>query len=224
MPRIDDLKSMLQEKSTLLDSLREVHTSSGSGKAAPDLLMRIKEMKQEQQRLEEDLELIQGTGDGGTDAGDPPTVFISYSHKDELEKEDLLNHLRVLERAGVFKLWIDDHIEGGGDWQAEITQAIEKSDIVILLISNNFLLSDFIGSQEVPAFLERRSEENLVVFPLIAKYSGWWAFNWLSKMNVRPKNGLPIWRGDNPDIDKDLHEIAREIALIARKRRSAASN
>lgn len=220
MARVDDLKSMLQEKASLLESLREMHSSSGSGKAAPELLMRIKEMRQEQQRLEEDLELMEGTGDGG-EADKPPTVFISYSHKDELEKEGLLNHLQVLERAGMLELWIDDHIEGGADWLSEITQAIDRADIVILLISNNFLLSDFISGKEVPAVLERRNDQDLKVFPLIARYSEWWAFDWLNRMNVRPKNGLPIWRGDNPDIDRDLHDIAREIALLARKKRAA---
>ena len=86
--------------------------------------------------------------------------------------------------------------------------------MAVLLISNSFLLSDFIGDEEVPALLARRAEEGITVFPIIAKYSHWWAFSWLTEMNVRPKNGLPIWRGQDSLIDKDLYEITREIARI----------
>ena len=221
MARIDDLKGLLREKNSLLNSLKESHLL-GPLSATPDILLKIKEAEQEQERLSQDLEIIEDNDKlSNSPVEEIPSVFISYSHKDEAEKEELLTHLRVLERAGVFKLWIDDHIEGGGDWRSEIHQAIDDAEIVILLISNNFLLSEFIADNEVPAFLERRESEEITVFPIIAKYSGWWAFDWLNRMNVRPKNGLPIWRGADAQVDKELHDISREIAMLARKRRLA---
>ena len=66
----------------------------------------------------------------------------------------------------------------------------------------------------MPALLARRAEEGTTVFPIIAKHSQRWAFSWLAEMNVRPKNGLPIWRGQDSSIDKELYEITREIAKI----------
>ena len=83
----------------------------------------------------------------------PPVVFISYSHKDEAEKEQLVAQLRVLERAGKINLWIDDRIKGGSDWEQEIKTAMRKASVAVLFISANFLTSDFILGKEIPGFL-----------------------------------------------------------------------
>jgi hypothetical protein len=146
-----------------------------------------------------------------------PVAFVSYSHKDETEKDQLVSQLGVLENAGAIELWIDDRIEGGADWEVEIKQAIAKAKVAILLISANFLTSDFILGKEVPAFLERREREGMIVFPVIAKPCSWKAFDWLARMNVRPKNGRPIWSGTSGKIDEDLAKIAQEVAEIAKK-------
>lgn len=145
-----------------------------------------------------------------------PVVFISYSHKDEIEKDQLVSHLKVLQSAGVIELWVDDRIAGGADWEQEIKQAIAKAKVAVLLITANFLTSDFILGKEVPAFLKRRKKEGLTVFPVIAKACAWRAFDWLAKMNVRPKNGRPIWSGPGSRVDEDLTTIAEEIVAVAR--------
>ena len=152
-----------------------------------------------------------------------PVVFVSYSHKDETEKESLVAHLRVLESTGAIELWVDDRIAGGADWEEEIERAIEKAHVAILLISANFLISDFILRKEVRSFLERRKNEGLIVFPVIAKACAWRNVDWLARMNVRPKNGRSIWSGTPGQIDEDLAGIAQEVA-DAVKRQTAVSN
>lgn len=147
-----------------------------------------------------------------------PLVFISYSHKDEIEKEQLVSHLKVLESSGSIELWTDDKIEGGADWKEEIKQKIAQARVVILLISANFLTSEFILSKEVPDFLKRRQSEGLTVFPVIAKSCAWDTFDWLVKMNVRPQDDMPVW-SDNPDqIDKRLTAITKEIRDIVKRK------
>ncbi len=148
-----------------------------------------------------------------------PLVFVSYSHRDEEEKEMVVSHLNLLKRAKLIDLWVDDRIEGGADWQADIEAAIAKANIAILLISANFLNSDFILGEEIPAFLERRESEGLIVFPVIARACKWDIFEWLAKMNVRPKNARPIWSGTKSQIEADLAKIAAEVAEIAKKKR-----
>jgi hypothetical protein len=142
------------------------------------------------------------------------TVFISYSHADEQEKNALLLHLGVLRGAGLIDLWSDDRIKGGADWETEIEEAMAQARIAILLISANFLTSDFILNNEVPVLLKHREERGLVTFPVIAKECAWKKIGWLSKMNVRPKNGVPIWTGNGIHADKELTKIAYEIAEI----------
>jgi hypothetical protein len=146
-----------------------------------------------------------------------PTVFISYSHKDEIEKERLLSHLGVLRGAGLIALWNDDQIAGGSDWETDINDAVGKARVAVLLITANFLNSEFILDKEVPAFLQRRKDEGLTVFPVIAKACAWNQISWLVKMNVRPKNGKPIWSDGGTHVDEDLAKIAEEIALIVKK-------
>ncbi len=84
---------------------------------------------------------------------DQPLIFVSYSHKDEEEKNRLLVHLGGLQRAGKIDLWNDDRIGAGGAWEQEINQAMNQARVAILLITADFLNSDFIISKEVPSGL-----------------------------------------------------------------------
>jgi len=125
-----------------------------------------------------------------------------------------VSHLGVLQRVVLIELWSDDQIGAGADWEAEISQAIAQVRVAILLISANFLTSDFILGKEVPEFLQRRSNEGLTVFPVIAKACAWQTVDWLAKMKVRPKNGVPVWSDAGSHIDEDLAAIAKEVGLF----------
>jgi hypothetical protein len=97
-------------------------------------------------------------------------VFISYSHKDEESwKDKVVTHLRVLEREGLLQVWDDRRIHGGDDWYPEIEKAINESRIAVLLITADFLTSDFILKEEVPRLLAKRESEGMRVIPLIVK-------------------------------------------------------
>jgi hypothetical protein len=146
-----------------------------------------------------------------------PTVFISYSHKDEKEKNELLSHLGVLEHAGLIDVWNDDQIGAGTDWEQEIDRTITGARVALLLISANFLTSEFILGQELPRLLRRRQNEGLIVFPVIIKACAWQSVEWLRQMNVRPKNGNPVWGEAGIHVDEDLARIAIEVSEIIKK-------
>lgn len=144
-----------------------------------------------------------------------PVVFISYSHEDEAEKEQVLSHLFVLQRgAKLIELWSDDRIGAGADWHAETNQAIAQARIAILLVSANYLASDFILTEEIPALLQRRNSEGLIIVPVIAKACAWRTVDWLTQMKVRPRDGQPVWREGGSHADDELTKIAEEIAQI----------
>lgn len=147
-----------------------------------------------------------------------PTVFINYSHKDEEEKQALLTHLNVLNRAGLIDLWSDDQIKAGDTRQREIEQAMKRAKVAILLISANLLASEFIVGQQIPILLQRRKREGLTIFPVIAKACAWKTFNWLKQMEVRPKNGRPVWSDNGSHAEDDLAAIADEVAIIIREK------
>jgi nucleoside phosphorylase len=153
-----------------------------------------------------------GGGEVGGGGGMPhPTVFISYSHKDEEWKDRLVTHLGVLQQQGLLEVWDDRRIGAGEDWQPEIEKAIAAARVAILLISANFLTSKFILGEEVPRLLERRSKEGLRVFPVIVKPCAWQQVKWLARMQARPKDGKPLSGGSDYQIDADLAAIAAEV-------------
>lgn len=98
----------------------------------------------------------------------PPakTVFVSYSYRDAEALHELQAHLKPLEEQFDLQLWSDERFAAGDDFGSSIQTAIEGSDAAILLISANFLASDFIASKELPAILARAQANTLKVFPV----------------------------------------------------------
>jgi hypothetical protein len=88
-----------------------------------------------------------------------PTVFISYSHKDEHWKDRLVTHLGALRDQGILNIWQDRLIEAGADWHSNIREAMEAASIAVLLITANSLTSEYILNGEVPSLLERHRDE-----------------------------------------------------------------
>lgn len=99
----------------------------------------------------------------------PKTVFISYSHVDNGVMERLLVHLKPLERENVIDAWTDTRIHAGADWQDAIAEALEAAAAAILLVSADFLASDFIVDNELPPLLESAAQEGTLVVPVIIK-------------------------------------------------------
>ena len=140
-----------------------------------------------------------------------PVIFISYSHKDEDEKVQLVKQLAVLKGTGI-EAWCDDLIKAGDHWEERIRATMAEAHLAVLMISANFLTSDFILNQEVPYLLERNKNDSLIVFPIIAKPCAWPKVDWLMRLNLRPKNGIPIWGRGTADADEELAKITTEIA------------
>jgi hypothetical protein len=142
------------------------------------------------------------------------TVFIGYSEADENEKNALLTHLGGLQGEGLIRAWTDDQITAGTQWEQAVSQAIQQAKIALLLITANFLDSEFIMEQEVPALLKRQQAGELVVIPIIAKACAWRSLPWLAQMQVRPLDGKPVWREGGRHADECLAAITEETARL----------
>ena len=86
---------------------------------------------------------------------DKPIIFISYSHRDEGWKDQLLPHIRMLEELGTLTMWDDRQIGVGDAWFEEITERLDRCKVAVLLVSADFLASQFCMRDEVPPLLER---------------------------------------------------------------------
>ncbi len=95
-----------------------------------------------------------------------PRIFISYSHRDEKALGQLQRFLRPLERDGLIELWADTRIQPGDPWAAEIDQALDRATVAVLLISQDFIDSDFITDKELPRLLARAGTDDLKILPV----------------------------------------------------------
>src|SRR5690349_16513348 len=98
-------------------------------------------------------------------------VFISYSHKDKRWLNRLQTHLKPLVRDGVLDIWVDTMIDPGGKWRDEIRAAIDSARVALLIVSAEFLASDFIATDELPPLLEAAEKDGVRILPLIAGHS-----------------------------------------------------
>src|SRR6185312_9244931 len=137
-----------------------------------------------------------------------PTVFLSYSHADEAWKDRLQSQLKVLE----VDCWDDRRIEGGADWFGEIQEAMARASIALLLISADFLTSEFILSTEIPTLLERRVREGLPVIPVIVGECPWKHVPWLKGIQARPKDGQALSGFAENRCSEELSRIAVEVS------------
>jgi len=112
-------------------------------------------------RSNDSTKLRQGSTEG--------TVFISYSHKDHRQLMRLRAHLAPLEREYGLEVWDDQQIKVGSRWRDEIERALERASVAVLLVSADFLASEFIVTNELPAILSRQHKLGLSVMPLIIK-------------------------------------------------------
>lgn len=100
-------------------------------------------------------------------------VFTSYSHKDENLCDELDSHLSSLKRQGVIDNWYDRKIGPGKEWYGQIDEHINSAHIILLLVSSDFLSSDYCYDIEMKRALERHKSKQARVIPIILRPVDW---------------------------------------------------
>lgn len=131
-------------------------------------------------------------------ANSPLKVFISYSHRDEALKEALEVHLSLLKRQQRIQPWQDRQIEAGTEWNQQILAALDAADIILLLISPQFINSEFCFDKEMQRALQRHQHGTARVIPIILRPTDW-QDSPFGKLQVLPKDGKPITRWEDRD-------------------------
>ena len=99
----------------------------------------------------------------------PLRIFVSYSHKDDAFREELETHLKLLQRQGHIATWTDRRISPGATWAAAIDENIEQADIILLLVSADFVASDYCFGKELTVAMQRHNQGKARVVPIILR-------------------------------------------------------
>jgi len=145
---------------------------------------------------------------------DKPTIFISYSHKDEKWKDRLRPHLGVLEQQDRITIWDDRRIDAGAKWYNEIQQAMERAAVAVCLISSDYLASDFCVKEEIPYLLERCEQAGMVLIPLLVRPCLWKAVPWLKEIQMIPRDGKSVAEDFQGREDGVFVQVAEQIFEI----------
>jgi len=118
-------------------------------------------------------------------------IFFSYSHEDERLRNELDKHLSILKRSGIINAWHDRCIMPGAEFDNEISNNLKTADIILLLISADFLASDYCYNKEMKFALERHERNEAVVIPVILRPCDW-KDTQFGKLQAVPANGKPV--------------------------------
>jgi len=151
-------------------------------------------------------------------------VAISYSHKDELMRDALKAHLRIYEREGLVKVWHDRQLAPGEDIDRSIFKKFDTADIVLLLVSSDFINSDYCWSKEMRRALDRRTRGEVSVIPFILQPCQWRSAPFGALLAL-PPDGKPVasWSNADEAYDQVARQVAEAARVISRRRSQVRS-
>jgi hypothetical protein len=128
----------------------------------------------------------------------PAKLFISYSHQDERHRKLLEIHLASLLREGAIKIWHDLKIVPGEHWHLSIGDSLDSADCVLLLVTPDFLASDYCYSIEMKQALKMHREGRIIVIPVIVRPVDW-QHTPLGELQALPTGAKPVVEWANRD-------------------------
>jgi len=137
-------------------------------------------------------------------------VFISYSRKDA----ECLGRLRVHLDGLDVDYWVDTRIDPGKDWRAEIDAALARAKVAVLLLSGDFLRSEFIRTVELPAILAAQASDGLVTLPVHVRPCRLKAFPELERLQAVNAPAEPMIDMNEADQDRLGMRLADEIDKV----------
>jgi TIR domain/CHAT domain len=144
-------------------------------------------------------------------------LFFSYAHEDEALRNELAKHLKLLERQGVISSWCDRQINAGTEWETQISSYLKTANIILLLVSADFIASDYCYDVEIKRAMERYETGEARVIPVILRPVDWHNSNF-GKLQALPRNGQPITTWENRDAA--FTSVVQGIRLVCEELRS----
>ncbi|MBD2102948.1 toll/interleukin-1 receptor domain-containing protein [Leptolyngbya sp. FACHB-261] len=148
-------------------------------------------------------------------------VFFSYAHPDEKLRDELAKHLRSLQRQGIISAWYDRQISPGAEYANEIDEHLNTAQVILLLVSPDFIDSDYCHDVEVKRAMERHRTGEARVIPVVLRPVDWRGAPF-SKLRPLPKDAQPVttWQNQDAAFLNVAQGIELAVKELASKRRS----
>lgn len=149
-------------------------------------------------------------------------VFYSYSHKDEVLRDALESHLSILMQREIISQWHDRRILAGKEWETEIDNQIEEADIILLLVSSDFIRSKYCYGKELKRAIERHESNQAKVIPIVIRAVDW-TDSPFSRLQMLPKDAKAVTSWNNQDeawvdVVKGIRDAIDEIGKLKERR------
>lgn len=146
----------------------------------------------------------------------PSTLFVSYAHEDEDWLKRIQPFLKILklDRQVHLKVWSDRELKPGDDWEAIIDEKLQAAKVAILIVTVNFLDSDFIMEKELPYLLQRRETASLKIIPVLARQCNYERIQGLGSLQFVTVKGRALQAGSDDDVDTALKGLVDELCDI----------
>ncbi|HEU5226612.1 MAG TPA: TIR domain-containing protein, partial [Ktedonobacteraceae bacterium] len=135
-------------------------------------------------------------------------VFISYAYQDRALRDELAKHLSNLRKQNIIRDWYNGDISPGTERKAQILSHLNTARIILLLISADYLASDFCYSVEMQQAIARHHGDQARVIPIILRPTDWEDAPF-ADLQVLPTNGIPVSKWS--DKDDAFHNVVRGI-------------
>lgn len=141
-------------------------------------------------------------------------LFYSYSHKDEALRDELEVHLKSLQRQKIIDMWHDRKIPTGTEWEKSIDENLEAAHIILLLVSPDFLASDYCYDIEIQHAMKKHQEGSAIVIPISLRPCDTTDIDFMTLQGL-PKDFTPVIKWEHRD--EAFTHIAKGIRSAAEK-------
>lgn len=147
-------------------------------------------------------------------------VFVSYSHKDEALREELETHLAPLRRQGLIGVWHDRRIDAGTEWKGAIDQELEAANVILMLVSPNFVASDYCYDIEMTRAMERHEAGAARVIPIVVRPVDFHSLPF-GRLQALPRDAKPVvtWGSRDEawlDVARGLRQVVAAMSATTR--------
>ena len=146
----------------------------------------------------------------------PINIFICYTRKDEALLNELKSHLEPLRQEGLIHVWYDRDIGIGTEWEPQIMRHLNTAQVVLLLVSPDFMASKYCYGIEMKRALERHELGQARVIPIILR-PVFWHGKPLGKLQALPTDGKPVTSAFWQDRDAAFYDITQGIYQVVKR-------